>query len=257
MPQRYSAMDVDADALAATLRELASEGAGGNVTIPHKEAVASLAVRCTPIAQRVGAVNTFWFENGALVGHNTDVEGVERALDSLLAASRDVSDDAPHRMHRTPARLDGVRCALLGAGGSAGAALVALDRLGAADVRLWSRTAERARALSARVGRAVTVCSTAEEAVQGAEVVINATPIGLSDATHPVPPAALDPRAAVLDLVYRPGETNWVRASRARGLRAQDGLLVLVEQGAAAFRSWFGVEPSRDAMWAALEARPG
>ncbi len=70
-----------------------------------------------------------------------------------------------------------------------------------------------------------------------------------------MPPDALDPRASVLDLVYRPGETDWVRACRARGLRAQDGLQVLVEQGAAAFHAWFGFEPSRDVMWAALESR--
>jgi shikimate dehydrogenase len=59
----------------------------------------------------------------------------------------------------------------------------------------------------------------------------------------------------VLDLVYRPHETAWVRAARARGHRAADGLAMLIEQGALAFERWFGVEPDREAMWAAVGGR--
>ncbi len=239
--QRYEAMDVLSEQLDAVLETLVRERAGGNVTIPHKEAVAARAAVRTPIAERVGAVNTFWFEGEALVGHNTDVAGVERALAALLpdgiAAAR------------------GATCAVLGAGGSAAAVLVALERVGAGPIRVFGRTGSRVHAVSARVGVPVTACETAEEAARGAAIVINATPVGLHDEALPVAVEALANTSSVLDLVYRSGETAWVRACRARGLRAQDGLTMLVEQGAAAFYAWFGAQPSRDAMWSVLETR--
>ena len=90
------------------------------------------------------------------------------------------------------------------------------------------------------------------DAVQDATLVINATTIGLSDDEFPVPFEWLRPDAAILDLVYRPGETPWVRAARARGHVALDGLPMLIAQGALAFERWFGVSPDRDAMRASL-----
>ena len=92
-------------------------------------------------------------------------------------------------------------------------------------------------------------------AVRDADLVVNATPIGLHDDALPLPVDALGANAAVLDLVYRAGETAFVRAARARGLRASDGMAMLVEQGAAAFARWFGVEPDRSVMWEALGRR--
>jgi shikimate dehydrogenase len=94
------------------------------------------------------------------------------------------------------------------------------------------------------------------DALRAATLVVNTTPIGLRDATHPVPAECLAAPTAVLDLVYRSGETAWVRACRARGLAAQDGLRMLVEQGAHAYQWWFGDAPDRKAMWRVLEARP-
>jgi shikimate dehydrogenase len=234
--QRYSTLDVLPDALAATVRALSVEGAGGNVTIPHKEAMFVLADYRSEAAVQTGAVNVFWFENGALIGHNTDVEGLESALLALL-----------------PGGIAGATCALLGAGGSAGAALVALQRLGCGPIRVWSRTAGRASSLARRTGSYVTEYASAEATVQDASLVINATPIGLYGDAMPVDPMALAPDAAVLDLVYRRGGSAWMRACERRGHHAQDGLHMLVEQGAAAFTAWFGVEAPRQAMWAALE----
>ena len=99
-PLRYEAIDVTADALDALLGAMARDGAGGNVTIPHKEALAARANMRTTIAERVGAVNTFWFDDGALVGHNTDVAGVECALAALLPSGA--------------AGVAGATCAVLG-----------------------------------------------------------------------------------------------------------------------------------------------
>jgi shikimate dehydrogenase len=100
------------------------------------------------------------------------------------------------------------------------------------------------------------IARSAEDAVDDAGLVVNATPVGLRDDTVPVRIDALPRDSAVLDLAYRapPRETALVRDARARGLRAMDGLRMLVEQGALSFERWFGVTPDRTAMWDALKS---
>jgi shikimate dehydrogenase len=235
IPLVYEALDVAPDALASTFAELAEQHAAGNVTIPHKEAVAALCTRRSALAERCGAVNTFWHEDGALVGDNTDVGGVDAMALALLGAAR-----------------SGARVALLGAGGSAAAVLAAAERWGTARVRLYNRGMERARALASRFGASVQVVESVDEALEGATLVVNATPIGLRDDEMPVAIARIPSGAAVFDLVYRTGETHWVRAAREAGHRAADGEGMLVEQGALSFERWFGIEPDRNAMWSAL-----
>jgi shikimate dehydrogenase len=231
----YEALDVPPNALAETLAELAVVGACGNVTIPHKEAVALLCARRSTLAERCGAVNTFWHEDGVLIGDNTDVGGVDAIVEALLGAAR-----------------SSARVALIGAGGSAAAVLAAAERWGSARVRLYNRNVDRAQALASRFGAAVEVVDSIEHALDDATLVVNATPIGLRDDGFPVAVEAVPPGAAVFDLVYRTGETAWVRAAREAGHRAADGEGMLVEQGALSFERWFGIEPDRNAMWAAL-----
>jgi shikimate dehydrogenase len=110
----------------------------------------------------------------------------------------------------------------------------------------------RARDLVSRFDRIATVAASPEEALEGAMLVVNTTPVGMRDDHLPVPIELLPPGAAVFDLVYRSSETAWVTAARAAGHRASDGMGMLVEQGALAFTRWFGVEPDRDAMWRAM-----
>jgi len=236
---RYEALDVTSADLAVTLQSLGADGAAGNITIPHKEAVAARA-RCTPLATQVGAVNTFWFEHGVLCGDNTDVAGVSAAIRALC-----------------PGGIAHARCAVLGAGGSAAAVLVALEQLGCRDIVVSARTPERARRLAGRVAVPIRIVDSAEDAVQEASLVINATPVGLRDDAMPVPPSALAPHAAALDLVYRHGETAWVRACREADHMAEDGLRLLLEQGASAFECWFGQVAPRAVMWQALAAAGG
>jgi shikimate dehydrogenase len=88
-------------------------------------------------------------------------------------------------------------------------------------------------------------------------IVVNATTIGLHDETLPMPIRFLPYQAAVLDLVYRPGETAWVRAARRLGMPASDGLPMLVEQGAASFEIWIGKSPDRNVMWQAVRSATG
>jgi shikimate dehydrogenase len=131
----------------------------------------------------------------------------------------------------------------------------AAERWVGARVRVWGRSPGRAASLCARFPTLASVAPTAQEAVRDATLVVNATPMGLSDDAYPVDPAALPTGAAVVDLAYRPGETAWVRAARTRGARACDGLPMLIAQGALAFERWFGVAADREAMWAAARAR--
>jgi shikimate dehydrogenase len=195
----------------------------------------------------VGAVNTFWHDGDTLVGHNTDVDGARAALAAIW-----------------PARMEGAPVLLLGAGGSAAALLLALAERAHGGIVVAARTPRRAEAVAARVGVPIRVLAApregasaagvSEDEVRRAGVVINATPIGQQGAGMPVPPQWIAPGHAVLDLVYAPGGTAWVRACREAGRVAEDGTRMLVEQGAHAFEAWFGIVPDRAAMWAAAVA---
>ena len=238
LPISYEAIDVPPDALDGTLRRLISARAGGNVTIPHKEAVARQCARLDAIAQRVNAVNTFRVaDDGVLEGTNTDVGGFD-------ALAREVG-----------ALHSGARVAVLGAGGSAAAVLAALERWSGATVSLFNRTTTRAAALAEHFPIVTSVAPSAEEAVKAATVVVNATSLGLHPKDpFPVSIDSLRPDAAVIDLVYRPHETAWVRAARQGGHAAVDGLCVLLEQGALAFEWWFDIAAPRDVMRDAVRA---
>ncbi len=230
LPVRYELLEVAPAALDATLEALIADNTWGNATIPHKAHVASRCARVSALAERVGAVNTFWIENGTLVGDNTDVGGF-RAL--LWETAPDLDRTKP--------------VVVLGAGGSAAAVLTALEQDGFLDVRVCSRTEARALALCERFS-AARVESNAEASVRGASLVINATPSGLDDSSTPIDAELIEPSAVVLDLIVGRHDTPLVRAARARGLRSADGLTMLIEQGALAFEGWFGVAPDRDVM---------
>lgn len=238
LPLVYEAIDVPPRALDDAVRRLIAARAGGNVTIPHKEAIAGHCARIDAIAERVRAVNTFRVaEDGALEGTNTDVGGFD-------ALARDAG-----------ALRAGARVAVLGAGGSAAAVLAALERWSGAKVSLFNRTATRAAALAARFAIVDRVTTTPAEAVRDATVVVNATSLGLrADDQYPVGIDDLRAGAAVLDLVYRSGETAWVRAARERSHPAADGFCMLLEQGALAFEWWLDIAAPRDVMREALTA---
>lgn len=235
IPLLYEALDVTLGELDATLDALALVNAAGNVTIPHKEAIASRCAKLTPVAERCGAVNVFWHQDAMLHGDNTDVAGVDAVATALLQGRR-----------------NGARVALLGAGGAAAAVLCAVEGWDGARVRLYNRHMARAESLVQRFSAISTVSASLDDALRDATLVVNATPVGLHDDRHPVAIGALPVDAAVLDLVYRPEETSWVREARDAGHRAADGEGMLLEQGALAFERWFGRSPDRGAMWRAM-----
>jgi len=235
----YLALRVPAGggALATVLKALSATGGAGNVTVPHKEAVERSVARKTDVCARVGACNTFWTEDGVLVGDNTDVAGVRAALAALGA--------------------NGGRWLVVGTGGSARAVAVAAADAGAA---LWvrSRHPDRARAFAAwakQLGGGAHA-----EAAHGpieVDAAINATPLGLGERDPlPIDPKDLRGVRVALDLVYARGGTRWVRAiqSRGSGVAVSDGREVLVRQGAAAFGRFFpGTAAPVEVMRAAVE----
>jgi shikimate dehydrogenase len=257
---RYTALDVTPEALPATLLALRAEGAAGNITVPHKVAAVALCDVVSETAQRVGAVNTFWTDaSGRLCGDNTDVDGFEAAVATHLSTAH-------------PA-LTGRRVMVLGAGGAALAVREAIRRASGASLVVAARRIEQAQAFAQPLGaRAEAVVwraagerglpiadSVAAErairaAVAGADVIVNTTPLGLHvDDALPLPPEWISPHQSVLDLAYRrDGPTDWVAACRARGIAADDGLGLLLEQGALAFERWFGGSAPRDLMRAAI-----
>lgn len=230
LPLRYEAVDVHPDALDEAVRGLVAANAAGNVTIPHKERVAALCGQLTPLAERVGAVNTFWVHDGTLFGDNTDVGGFVEALAVV----------APNVDHSAPV-------AVVGAGGAAAAVLAALEQQEFDDVRLQCRTASRAAALAGRF-TAVRPVDRVADAVRDAMLVVNATPVGLDGQSVPFDVTVLHHQAVVLDLVVGRDATPLVRLARAHGHTADDGLEMLLAQGALAFERWFGLEPDRAVM---------
>jgi shikimate dehydrogenase len=241
MALNYETLDVEPAELRATLDSLRTGHAAGNITVPHKEAAARLIPLLSPLAERVGAVNTFSTGmDGELNGDNTDVAGFAELIRSVLG--------------KTPTDA---RFAIVGAGGSAAAVLAAIETWNGCRATVYARSAERAADLVRRFSDVARVETLRPGEPVACDIVVNATPIGLNDEKMPLPLASLPPDAILLDLVYRPAETAWVRAARASGRIASDGLPMLVEQGAVSFESWFGVEPSREAMWQAVTTVTG
>jgi shikimate dehydrogenase len=230
----YVALRAPGAALAEVLTALAAVGAAGNVTVPHKEAVERLVARKTDLCSRAGACNTYWTERGVLVGDNTDVAGIQAALNALGADGAE-------------------RWLVLGTGGGARAALVAA-REARAQVYVRSRDPQRAREFAAWGESRGARVQVADGPVE-ADVAVNATPLGLHESDPlPAEPGDLRDLRVGLDLVYARGETRWVRALRAAGVAAQDGREMLVRQGAAAFERFFpGARAPVEVMRAAVE----
>lgn len=241
IPLRYEALDVAPSELRATLSALRGSMSAGNITIPHKVRAMEWMDECSVLARRVGAVNTFWREqDGRLTGDNTDVEGFDGFVTGFIGT-----------------QPPSTRVAVIGAGGAAAAVLAALVEWPKATATVHSRNPESARKLCARFFDVAEPASMSDDRLSDADIVVNATPVGLAGDAHPVALDTLRPDAVVLDLVYRREETSWVREARARGHRASDGLPMLLHQGVAAFERWFGVRPDAAPMWRALTLAAG
>ena len=236
----YVALRCDAEGMVGLMSGLGRGGGGGNITLPHKEKAASVLDDASEAVRRTGACNTYWGEDGKLCGDNTDVEGFRRALQDFLDGG-----------------AAGYRVLLLGAGGAARAALRSLVDDQAEDVLILNRTVERARAVARRIGgKSVRVAEAASDVDDGDfDLVVNTTRLGLdAEDELPLDLERLSRAGAVMDLVYGPGVTPFIAASKRLGIPAVDGGEMLMHQGAVAFERWWGEAAPIDAMRRALEA---
>ena len=239
----YLALPVAAPDLASVVAALeALDCRGLNVTIPHKQAVATLAAELSPLAQRLGAVNTLVRRpGGGWLGTNTDVEG-------FLAPLHDGD-------------WQGQQAVVLGCGGSALAVLAGLEQLGFSSIAVAGRNTAALAALQEGCldwlpGLEPLAWTTADDerllqALAQADLVVNCTPVGMASTSDPLAAkrsplaaAALDrlrPGCGVYDLIYTPRPTALLNEAAERGCRTWDGLEMLVQQGAAALRLWSGL----------------
>jgi shikimate dehydrogenase len=232
---RYQLLPVPPELFDQAARALPGAGfRGANVTIPHKEAALRLADAPTERARAIGAANTLVFEpGGEITADNTDAPALIEAL---------------------PFEARGRTALVLGAGGSARAAVWALLDAGAEEVRIWNRTPERARALARELG------GVAVDRAESADLLVNCTSIGLDDpeATFkhlPLRADGLDNYHCVVDLVYTARETRLIAAARAQLVPVVEGIQILVGQGTLSFEHFTGARAPVGVMRAAVRPR--
>jgi shikimate dehydrogenase len=229
----YVAFDVARGHAARALDAMRVLGIDGlSVTMPHKSDVAAAVDQLDDDARALDAVNCVVRRGDTLVGHNTDGDGFARGL-----------------RHDTGHGASGSRAVVLGAGGAARAVVHALANDGAKEIVVVNRSPEPAAVAAALGGTAARVGSV--EDVAAADLVVNATPVGMTGPAAgglPCPAELLGPSQVVVDLIYEPIETAWLRAAAERGARAHNGLSMLVFQAAQAFELWTGRDAPVEAM---------
>lgn len=244
----YVALPLISEDAVSALRALGRFGLiGANVTVPHKHAAARAADAPDAMVQALGAANTLIWKDGALAARNTDVGGFWAAMTNAA-----------------PDWEQSKRVVVVGAGGAARAIVYALARQGGPELIIANRTRERAmelasfaRSLYGSPARAIDMDHLGE-AFADADLIINGGSLGMAsgpDLDWPI--EAAPAHATICDIVYRPLETALLRKARARGLRAIDGLGMLIHQGALSFEHWFGVKPETGIARARLLAALG
>lgn len=226
----YESIDVPPEKFEAFLRDFPRMGfAGGNVTLPNKEAAFALVSETDEAARLIGAVNTLWMEGGRVHGANSDAPGFVANLDD-----------------RAPQWRQSRKAIVLGAGGAARAVIYALKQVGIAEIGIVNRTLARAADL-ARLFTPGPTAHTWEDLpslLRETDLLVNTTSLGMGANTGPaLDLAAMPADAIVTDIVYVPLETPLLQAARLRGLATVDGLGMLLHQAVPGFIRWFGREP--------------
>lgn len=225
----YEARDVAPADFAAFLRSFPDHGfAGGNVTLPHKEAAFAGADRRDGAAEAIGAANTLWLEDGRLIAGNTDAYGFAANLD-----------------HCAPGWRESETALVIGAGGAARSVVHALGEAGMSDIRVVNRTVARAEALATRfpATRAVE-WDRLPDLLADTDLLVNTTSLGMAGhGPLDIDLDCLPASAVVADIVYVPLVTPLLRNASARGLTAVDGLGMLLHQAVPGFERWFGRRP--------------
>ncbi len=217
---------------------------GLNVTIPHKESVIPLLDNIDPIAKKIGAVNTILNDKGILTGYNTDVTGLIRMIE----------EDGNFN-------IKGKTAMLIGAGGAARAAGIALLEEGISELYLLNRTASKAENLTAEWKEHYPLASiyygslnpdSYKSYIDSVELLIDTTPRGMEPNVD-VPPVItteyLHSNMLVVDLVYNPKETTLIKAAKSAHADYLNGMGMLLYQGIDSFKIWTGIDIDADRWW--------
>lgn len=209
---------------------------GCNITVPHKETIAPFLDELSPEAQAIGAVNTIVRHKDTLKGYNTDALGFIKSLE--------------HDLGFVPRAK---RVVVLGAGGAARACVYALAQAYTTRVDVANRTLSRAESICSAFASIFpdTVMSACEldssafvSACLEADLIVNTTSIGLfTNEDDPLPWENINSKTLFYDVVYKTGVTPMVLCARDHGLKAVDGLGMLIAQGEQSFRLWTGIDP--------------
>jgi shikimate dehydrogenase len=233
---RYVTFEPEKGDGAAAVRAAETLGVRGlNVTIPFKSDVVE-AVEPDPLAARIGAVNTVDFSTSPPTGYNTDAAGARRALEHHGV---DIGES---------------EAVLVGAGGAGRAVAYALADAGA-SLTVVNRTVETAEELADAVGAEADGLAALPERVADADLLVNATSVGMEEDRSPVPADCLHGGLTVMDAVYAPLDTRLLREARAAGAAVVDGAWMLLYQGVVAFERWTGEDAPVGAMNDALRER--
>ncbi len=236
----YEAVEVTSEHLAEIVQGLRETNVyGANVTIPHKLAVMPMLDKLSKAAKTIGAVNTIVNQDGELIGHNTDAAGFLQGLeDERIYLRKKVA-------------------VMLGAGGAARAIAYALLNSGVAKLWVYNRTPEKAAELVKEFIKVGSAAVLKEEElpfiIRQAEILVNTTSVGMEQNgvipdESPLPEGLMPKQGFVCDIVYRPAKTKLLHDAREANLKIQNGLPMLVYQGAEAFRLWTGQEAPAQVM---------
>lgn len=219
----YLAFDVPPQELKPTLEGLRFLSMGFNVTMPHKTAVAELVDSLSKDSEELGSVNTVINRNGKLLGCTTDGIGARRALERAI-------------------ELGGRRVLVIGAGG--GGRAIAYELAKDNEVVVLNRTLEKAKRLERfGVSGERLKGENLEKYLRWAEIVVNATSVGMNEERSVIPPDLLTVGKVVMDTVYHPLKTLLLRSAEERGCKTVDGLWMLVYQAVESFHLWTGITP--------------
>ena len=240
---RYLTLEVPGENLADALAGMKAMGfRGGNFTIPHKVEVIQHLDGLSEAAELMGAVNCINRVGDGFIGENTDGKGFVQSL-------KDVTDP------------EGKKILIFGAGGASRAIAVELGLSKVADITIVNRDEGRGQSLATLLNDRVKVPSRwiawdgNHEVPEDIDIVINATSIGLNDASAmvPVDVSSLKENMIVSDVIFNPPETMFLKAAESQGCTTLDGLGMLVNQGVIGFKIWTGVDPDAAVMREALE----
>ena len=198
------------------------ELAGCNVTVPFKKSVIPFLDKLSSEANQTQSVNTIILKDDLLIGHNTDIVGFQKAIESLKYTIKDK------------------RIFILGAGGVTPSIIFALNKMGVSEITISNRTKEKAEKLKEQFQN---ISVTEWGKLPDFDVIINATSLGLNDETINLDFSNIKDDKLFYDVIYNPSETNFLKEGKKLGNKIDNGKLMFIYQAFEAFKLWHMIEP--------------